>query len=114
MREPPRGGPPPPAAPRPGVAGSTTSACSGSVYVIELAGMTAMTFAIGGIAFFMPRYLLDRGHLDAKATPIFGGILVVAGLWPRSPAASPATTCAHGSPGSYFIVSAAGMLAGFP
>ncbi len=36
-------------------------------------GMTAMTFAIGGIAFWMPYYLARRPGAPASATVIFGG-----------------------------------------
>jgi MFS family permease len=87
-------------------------------YVLDCLGMTAMTFAIGGIGFWMPTYVYefryqkqaDLGHVNL----IFGGITVVAGF---------AATLAGGwagdklrgrLPGSYFIVSAAGLLAGFP
>jgi MFS family permease len=88
-------------------------------YVLACAGMTAMTFAIGGIGFWMPTYVYeyrlhkttDLGHVNL----IFGGITVVGGF---------AATLLGGMAGdallrrrvggSYFIVSAAGLLAGFP
>jgi MFS family permease len=120
MREPSRGRAAP-EADRP--AGGTHSAQIKALlrnrsYVLDCLGMTAMTFAIGGIGFWMPTYIyeyryekkVDLGHVNM----IFGGITVVAGF---------AATLAGGwagdrlrgrLPGSYFIVSAAGLLAGFP
>src|SRR5437763_14649371 len=50
-------------------------------YVLNTAAMAAMTFAIGGIGYWMPRYLVNiRGVPEARANTTFGGILVVAGL----------------------------------
>lgn len=43
-------------------------------------GMTAMTFAIGGIGFWMPYYLAHKPGAPASATVVFGGITCVAGL----------------------------------
>jgi MFS family permease len=87
-------------------------------YVLDCLGMTAMTFAIGGIGFWMPTYVYEfyyKKDADlAHINMIFGGITVVAGF---------AATLAGGwagdrlrgrFPGSYFLVSAGGLLAGFP
>jgi hypothetical protein len=56
-------------------------------YVLNTAAMTAMTVAIGGIAFWLPRYLYTDRAADFGGTPdlgqinlIFGGITVAAGL----------------------------------
>jgi MFS family permease len=77
--------------------------------------MTAMTFALGGVAFFMPRYLQVERHLDpAKATPIFGGIVVVAGLLATLAGGMAGDALRKKFSGSYFLVSAGGMLLGFP
>jgi MFS family permease len=99
-------------------------------YVLDVVGMTAMTFAIGGVSFWMPTYVAERLiqeklitgpnedetlrlALDA-ANAKFGPIVVVAGF---------AATLAGGwlgdrmrskLPGSYFIVSGAAMIIGFP
>src|SRR5262249_18966973 len=48
-------------------------------YVFCTLGMTAMTFAIGGIAFWMPYYLETRPGAPAQSTFYFGLITVVAG-----------------------------------
>jgi MFS family permease len=86
-------------------------------YLFNTLGMTMMTFAIGGLAFWMPDYLEQRevqgfGPLDART--VFGGITAVAGL---------VSTLAGGLlgdylrlriKGSYFFVSAIAMIVGFP
>jgi MFS family permease len=84
-------------------------------YVIDCAGMTAMTFAIGGISFFMPRYLQEVAQLDpSKSTPIFGGISAVGGLLATIAGGIAGDKLRARYPGSYFLVSAGGMLVGFP
>ena len=119
MREPPRGAPAQSdgAAPA-GHAAHYLALLKNRSYVLDCLGMTAMTFAIGGIGFWMPTYVYEyRYHKQAdlgQVNLIFGGITVVAGF---------AATLAGGwagdrlrgrLPGSYFIVSAGGLLAGFP
>jgi len=84
-------------------------------FVICCAGMTAMTFAMGGIAFFMPRYLEEVAHLKPdQSTPIFGAILVVAGLLATLAGGWAGDRLRSKVRGSYFLVSAAGLIAGFP
>ena len=118
MRESRRGPGGPGAAPRHSRAADYLSLLKNRSYVLDTLGMTAMTFAIGGMGFWMPTYVYeyrygkqaDLGHVNL----VFGGITVVAGF---------AATLAGGwagdrlrgkLPGSYFIVSAGGLLAGFP
>jgi MFS transporter, Spinster family, sphingosine-1-phosphate transporter len=98
-------------------------------YIYNTAGMTAMTFASGGLAFWIPRYLvwrkvhaglLDPADLELRRRALtdanwtFGLIVVVSGL---------AATLAGGWvgdklrsrwPGSYFLVSGWGMLVALP
>jgi MFS family permease len=85
-------------------------------YILNTAGMTAMTFAMGGIAFWMPRYIAEVRGAGDKGTVniIFGGIVVVSGL---------GATLAGGWLGdklqprlssSYFLVSGIAMMIGFP
>jgi MFS family permease len=85
-------------------------------YVLNCLGMTAMTFAIGGIAFWMPGYLIEeRGVSEGTASMAFGGIVVVAGLLATiSGGMAGDALRARGWGGAYFIVSAAGMTLGFP
>src|SRR5258706_8888335 len=51
-------------------------------YLLDTAGMAAMTFAIGGFSFWMPAYLHDARNAGdlAKVNTYFGGIMVVAGI----------------------------------
>ena len=50
-------------------------------YVLNTAAMTAMTFAIGGVADWMPTYLtVDRHMTPERAGLFFGGIVASAGL----------------------------------
>jgi MFS transporter, Spinster family, sphingosine-1-phosphate transporter len=82
-------------------------------YVFNCAAQTAMTFAIGGIGFWVAAYLKFRGQ-PASSTKFFGAIIVVAGListllggWAGDRLRK---TCA----GSYFLVSGVGMVIAFP
>ncbi|HEY1434455.1 MAG TPA: MFS transporter, partial [Thermoanaerobaculia bacterium] len=77
-------------------------------------GMTAMTFAIGGIAFWMPYYLARKPGAPASATVIFGGITCVAGLVATLAGGVAGDRLRARFPGSYFLVSGAAMLVGFP
>lgn len=85
-------------------------------YVLNTLGMTAMTFALGGIGFWMPRYVsLERGAGDlAHVTLVFGVILVVSGLGATLLGGLAGDWLKPRFPGSYFLVSALGMLLGFP
>ncbi len=84
-------------------------------YTLNCAAMTAMTFAIGGIAFWLPRYLDgERGIDPTKARLASGGIVVVAGLFATLLGGVVGDRLRPRYGGSYFIVSAAGMLLGFP
>ncbi len=77
-------------------------------------GMTAMTFAIGGIAFWMPYYLARKPGAPASATIIFGGITCVAGLVATLLGGMAGDRLRARFPGSYFLVSGMAMLAGLP
>ena len=87
-------------------------------YVLDCAGMTAMTFAIGGIGFWMPTYVyeyrynktVDLGHINL----VFGGITVVAGFAATMLGGMAGDALRGRFSGSYFLVSAAGLLTGFP
>jgi MFS transporter, Spinster family, sphingosine-1-phosphate transporter len=84
-------------------------------YVLNTAAMTAMTFALGGIGFFMPRYLQEVGHLNpTTAIPIFGVLAAFGGLAATIAGGMAGDKLRDRFPGSYFLVAGAGMLAGFP
>jgi MFS family permease len=85
-------------------------------YVLTTLGMTAMTFAVGGIAYWMPRYVhTNRGipNLDEINT-IFGAIVVVAGISATLLGGIAGDRLRNRFAGSYFLVSGLGMLIGFP
>jgi len=82
-------------------------------YVFNTFAQTAMTFAIGGLGFWMPAYLQFR-HQPASALPVFGLIIVVAGLISTLTGGYVADRLRQRYPGSYFLVSGIGMVAAFP
>lgn len=85
-------------------------------FVLDTLGETAMTFAIGGMVFWVPSYITEfrqAGSL-AQVNLIFGGIVVVAGTSATILGALLAERLKPRMPGSYFIVSAVAMLIGFP
>ena len=87
-------------------------------YVLDCAGMTAMTFGIGGMSFWMPTYIyefrLDKAVDIGKVNTIFGGVTVVAGIIATLLGGWVGDRLRTRFPGSYFLVSGFGLLAGFP
>lgn len=89
-------------------------------YVFDTLGMAAMTFAIGGIAFWMPDYINERykasGHPQSLAfiNTMFGGITVVSGLVATLAGGMVGDWFRKRHSGSYFIVSGIAMLLAFP
>lgn len=85
-------------------------------YVLNTLGMTAMTFAIGGIGFWMPHYVAEtRDYGSLRSVNLtFGGIVVVSGLGATLLGGLTGDWLRDRFPGSYFLVSGAAMLAGFP
>lgn len=98
-------------------------------YVLNTAAMAAMTFAIGGLSYWIPEYLHgtrraefagfamdavgDRALL-AHVNTMFGGVLVVAGLLATLSGGFLADKLQKVYGGAYFLVSGVGMLLGFP
>jgi MFS family permease len=83
-------------------------------FVFNCLAQTAMTFALGGLAFWMSDYLSFRGQSPQIAVPIFGGITVVAGLISTLLGGFVADRLRKRFGGSYFLVSGLGMLLAFP
>lgn len=85
-------------------------------YVLDTLGMTAMTFAIGGIAYWVPRYIVtDRKHLElGMVNLIFGVIVVISGLAATILGGLAGDKLRDRFPGSYFLVSGTAMLLAFP
>lgn len=83
-------------------------------YVLCTLGMTAMTFAMGGIAFWMPYYLAHKAGKPDAVKIIFGVVTVVAGLCGTLLGGVVGDKLRTRFAGSYFLVSGVAMLVGFP
>ncbi len=83
-------------------------------YVLNTAAIAAMTFAIGGISFWMPRYLTETRGLPDSAKLTFGGITVVAGLGATLLGGWAGDRLRPRFGGSYFLVSGLGILVAVP
>src|SRR5438132_2530698 len=75
--------------------------------------MTALTFAIGGMSFWVPGYLEYRG-LPPTSRIIFGGITVFAGLTATLSGGITGDCLRKRFPGSYFLISGIGVIIAFP
>src|SRR5207253_11170635 len=73
-------------------------------FVYNCVAQTAMTFALGGLAFWMSAYLIFRKQPPQLATPIFGGITAVAGLLSTLLGGFVADRLQKRFSGSYFLV----------
>ncbi|HEX4150463.1 MAG TPA: MFS transporter [Pirellulales bacterium] len=85
-------------------------------YVLNTLGMTAMTFALGGVAAWMPDYIHDYrqygtlGHVSL----VFGAITAVSGLVATLLGGLVGDKLSKRWPGAYFLVSGCGLLLAFP
>jgi MFS family permease len=81
----------------------------------NILAQTAMTFAIGGLSFWVPTYISEaRGIALDRANFCFGLIVVVAGLSSTLLGGWLGDKLRARFPGAYFLVSGTGMLLGFP
>jgi MFS family permease len=91
-------------------------------YVLTSLGMTALTFAMGGIAFWMPDYIVGfRGlaqqpflGINLDPATLFGAILVVSGLSATLLGGMAGDWLRPRFSGAYFLVSGSSMLLAFP
>jgi MFS family permease len=85
-------------------------------FVLDTLGMTAMTFAIGGIAYWIPAYISNYRHGGSlKAVNFTFGILtVITGIVATLLGGWVGDRLRPKYPGSYFLVSGVGLLSGFP
>jgi MFS family permease len=91
-------------------------------YVLNTLGMTAMTFAIGALAYWMPDFLRVRqvpslelpllGAIDPRT--FFGALTALAGLLATLLGGIAGDALRPRISGSYFLVSAVAMLVAFP
>jgi MFS family permease len=83
-------------------------------YVINTLAMAAMTFAIGGMSYWMPDYLAQHRGLGDSAKIKFGAITVVAGLAATILGGLAGDKLRNRFSGSYFLVSGIGILIAAP
>lgn len=86
-------------------------------YLLNTLGMTAMTFAIGGLAWWMPGYLEEKKVPDLLGIgprTVFGIITALAGLLATLSGGLAGDYFRNRFSGSYFLVSGIAMLLGFP
>ena len=86
-------------------------------YLLDTLGMTAMTFALGGLGAWAPAYLKER-HAEPlwgiDPTTAFGGMTALTGLVAALLGGIAGDRLKTRFPGSYFLVSGAAMLLAFP
>jgi MFS family permease len=84
-------------------------------FVYTTLGMSAMTFALGGMAYWMPTFFArQRGMALDEAGTLFGGITVVAGIVGTFVGGWLGDWLLKRTPRAYLLVSGWGMLAGVP
>jgi MFS family permease len=83
-------------------------------FVFNCLAQTAMTFAIGGLAYWMSAYLIFRNQPPALGRSIFGIITAVAGLLSTLLGGFVADRLRRRFSGADFLVSGIGMLLAFP
>jgi MFS family permease len=82
-------------------------------YVWNTLAMTALTFAMGGLSFWIPGYLQYRG-LPPGSRIVFGGMLVIAGLTATLLGGLTGDLLRKRFGGAYFLVSGIGVMIAFP
>jgi predicted MFS family arabinose efflux permease len=85
-------------------------------YIFNCLGMAALTFAIGGISYWMPTYISSFRKAGEIGTVniIFGILTVVTGISATLLGGIVGDRLRGKVRGAYFVVSAAGLLAAFP
>jgi MFS transporter, Spinster family, sphingosine-1-phosphate transporter len=83
-------------------------------FVLTTLGMGAMTFALAGMAYWMPSFLERRGIPLGRASMVFGGITVVAGLLGTFLGGWLGDRLLRRTPRAYLLVSGVGMLLAVP
>ncbi|MCI0412223.1 MFS transporter [bacterium] len=84
-------------------------------YIYNVAGTTALTFAVGGLAYWFPTFLSRvRGWEVSQATQLFGSTTVVAGIAGTMFGGFLADIWHAKNRKAYFLISAIGMLLATP
>ncbi len=116
LREPRSGGIEPPGhgAPEP-LGKGYASLFSNRSFVVNTLAMAAMTFAMGGLAQWMPTFLYRMHHLDvARGNTLFGAITILAGITGTLAGGRLGDHFQKKTPKGYLLVSGAGFLIGTP
>lgn len=117
MREPPRGASDPAGAPqeRPSVADIARTLLGTRAFLVNTAGYTAATFAMGGLAAWWPTFLYRvRGVPLDQAGFAFGATLVVAGFFGTLVGGWLGDRIHARHRGGHFLASGVGLLLAFP
>lgn len=117
VREPPRGQFDDPAenVAQPGVRETLRALATSRGYVLNVAASTAYTFALGGLAQWMPAYLMRVRHMDgAHANNVFGGLTVLAGLLGTAAGGAAAEALRTRVRHPYFVVCAGATFVAVP
>ncbi|MCY2954165.1 MAG: MFS transporter [Planctomycetota bacterium] len=116
MPEPKRGSADAVAAPRKATTRDYLSLFKNPSYVLNCLGMAALTFSIGGMAYWMPNYVQQFRHWgdEGSVSIVFGAITVVTGVAATLLGGIAGDKLRGRIRGAYFIVSAIGLLAAFP
>lgn len=89
--------------------------CRNPAFLMATLGMAAMTFSLGGIQVWMPKFLYSERHYTlAAANFLFGIIIVVDGILASLAGGWLGDYLLPRMKGSYYLVSAASMLLGVP
>jgi MFS family permease len=85
-------------------------------YLLDTLGMAAMTFAIGGMAFWVPSYIHEYRHVAdlGFVNLMFGGLTVLAGISGTLVGGIMGDRLKKRYSGSYFLVSGVAMLVALP
>lgn len=84
-------------------------------FIMNTLAMAAMTFAMGGLAQWMPTFLFRVHHLDvARGNTLFGAVTVLAGILGTLSGGWLGDRFQRKSPSGYLLVSGWGFLAGIP
>ena len=117
LREPRRGqkDAPPLANPNQGLGSFLQMARSRPSYLINVVSQSIYTFTVGGLAAWMPTYLVRYRHLAVeKAALMFGGILALAGLLGTLVGGYLGDKLARRFPGAHFTFSGLALIASLP
>ena len=85
-------------------------------FVLDTAGLTAMSFAMQGVGFWMPYYISDLGTAGdlERINVILGAVVVLGGLLGTLAGGWLGDRLSKKWPGAYFLVCGGGLLLGAP